>query len=91
MNAVRVRKIVVLVALLLICAVTSRSQAPSELSIQVGKVNENVVVQSHSDESYALYLPNGYRREQTWPTIICLDPRARGKSAIARFVPAAEK
>ena len=24
-----------------------------------------------------------------WPTIICLDPRARGKSAIARFVPAA--
>ena len=91
MNAVRVRKVVVLVALVLICSVTSRSQAPSELSIQVGKVNENVVVQSHSDESYALYLPNGYRREQTWPTIICLDPRARGKSAIARFVPAAEK
>ena len=91
MNAVRVRKVVTLVTLVLICSVTSRSQAPSELSIQVGKVNENVVVQSHPDESYALYLPNGYRREQTWPTIICLDPRARGKSAIARFVPAAEK
>jgi len=91
MNAVRVRKFVILVALLLICSNTSRSQATSEFSIQVGKVNENVVVQSHPDESYALFVPNGYKREQAWPTIICLDPRARGKSAIARFVPAAEK
>jgi len=91
MNAVRVRKVIILVALLLICSDTSRSQTPSELSIQVGKVNENVVLQSHPDESYALFLPNDYKREQPWPTIFCLDPRGRGKTAIARFVPAAEK
>jgi tetratricopeptide (TPR) repeat protein len=91
MNAVRVRKVVILVALLLICSDTSRSQAPSELPNQLGKINESVVVQSHPDESYALFLPNSYKREQAWPTIFCLDPRGRGKSAIARFVPAAEK
>jgi predicted esterase len=91
MNAVRVRKVLILVALVPICFDTSRSQTPSELTIQVGKVNENVVVRSHPDESYALFLPNGYKPEQAWPTIFCLDPRARGKSAIARFVPAAEK
>ena len=82
----------ILVALFCICVRTSKSQTPAtEASIQIGKVTEKVVLQSHPEESYSLFLPDGYKPEQTWPTIFCLDPRARGKVAIERFVPAAAK
>jgi tetratricopeptide (TPR) repeat protein len=91
MKAVHLRKIVILVALLLLWSDTSRSQTPVESAIQLGKVNEKVLVQAHTDESYALLLPNGFKPEQAWPTIFCFDPRARGKLAIERFVSAAQK
>ena len=71
----------------LLCLQTSYAQS----SIQPGQVTEKVALQSHPDESYALFLPSRYKAEQSWPTIFCLDPRARGKTAIERFVPAAEK
>jgi hypothetical protein len=63
----------------------------AQSSIQAGKVTEQVVTATHPDQSYALFLPSNYTADKAWPTIICLDPRARGKTAIERFVDAAEK
>jgi tetratricopeptide (TPR) repeat protein len=77
----------ILSAVVLVCLQTSYSQSP----IQPGEVAEKITLQSHLDESYALFLPGGYKPEQSWPTIFCLDPRARGKTALERFVPAAKK
>jgi predicted esterase len=56
-----------------------------------GKVSEKVVSQADPEQSYAAFLPANYDSQRPWPTVLCLDPRARGASAIARFVPAAEK
>ena len=82
---------VFLVAALLLWFSIAFSQAPTGQSLQVGKVTENLVVQSHPDQSYAVFLPGNYTPDKAWPTVFCLDPRARGKSAIERFVQGAEK
>src|SRR5215470_3510080 len=87
MNVFRPITPLILTAVVLVCLQTSYSQS----SIQTGQVTEKVALQSHPDESYALFLPSRYKPEQSWPTIFCLDPRARGKIAIERFVSAAEK
>ncbi len=65
-------------------------QSKSE-SIPTGVVVENVTVQAAPDQSYALYLPENYTPQKQWPTVFCLDPRARGKTALEHFVPAAKK
>jgi len=75
--------IFVLAAAFSICA-----QTPS---IEPGKVVDKVVVQSHPDQSYAAFLPKSYTPEKRWPTVFCLDPRARGRVAIDRFTEAAEQ
>ena len=80
----------ILVALFLLCLNTSFSQTPDS-SIQLGKVIEKVVVQTHPDQSYAAFLPTAYSPDRSWPTVFCFDPRARGRIAIERFVQAAEK
>lgn len=86
-----VDKLVLLVALILVCSHNVASQSPSPAQIQSGKVIEQIPVSSQPDQSYAAYLPSHYDPTKTWPTIFCLDPRARGKLALERFVAAAEK
>jgi dienelactone hydrolase len=75
-----------LVASLFACVAPSFAQEPSP-----GKVSEKVITQADPDQSYAAFLPANYDPQRQWPTVFCLDPRARGASAIARFVPAAQK
>ena len=59
--------------------------------LEVGKVIDKVIVQSHPDQSYAAFLPKSYTPEKRWPTVFCLDPRARGRVAIDRFTEAADQ
>src|SRR5262249_35037307 len=66
------------------------AQTNSE-SIPPGVVVDKVTVQATPDQSYALYLPENYTPQKQWPTVFCLDPRGRGKTALERFVPAAQK
>jgi predicted esterase len=80
-----------LVAVILFCVDVSPSQSPADTSIPIGKVVETVLVQTRPDQSYAAFLPTGYTPDRRWPTIFCLDPRARGRIAIERFVEAAQK
>jgi dienelactone hydrolase len=81
---------IALVALLLLTVHNAVGQAVTE-SLPIGKVVEKVVVQAHPDQSYAVFLPTGYSPEKRWPTVFCLDPRARGKTAIERFVAGADE
>jgi predicted esterase len=42
-------------------------------------------------QSYALFVPSRYAAGQRWPTLYCLDPGARGRTAVEHFAGAAEK
>jgi poly(3-hydroxybutyrate) depolymerase len=59
-------------------------------TMAAGQIIEKVQV-LNTDQSYAAYLPSNYTPQKSWPTVFCLDPRARGKFALERFVKAAEK
>lgn len=83
-------KSIPVVALVIFASTTSFTQTSNE-AIATGKVIDKVVVQAHPDQSYAAFLPSGYTPEKPWPTVFCLDPRARGKTAIERFVEAANE
>jgi predicted esterase len=83
-------KSIIVVVWILLSSATTFSQASTE-PIPTGKVVERVVVQLHPDQSYAAFLPSGYTTEKRWPTVFCLDPRARGTIAIERFIEAASE
>jgi len=85
----RATNLLLVVASIFLCVFKSSAQVSS--IVPVGKVVEKVSLQSRPDQSYAAFLPSSYTPERSWPTIFCLDPRARGKTAIERFVEAAEK
>jgi tetratricopeptide (TPR) repeat protein len=81
-----------LIVLLFVCCPGSLlAQSANPTQVQAGKVTDQVVIQSHPDQSYAVFLPSNYTPDKTWPTVFCFDPRGRGKTALERFVEASEK
>ncbi len=56
-----------------------------------GQVVDRVPCLGDPDQSYALYLPSGYRPERSWPIVYCFDPGGRGGIPIALFKEGAEK
>jgi tetratricopeptide (TPR) repeat protein len=56
-----------------------------------GKIIDTVRCDINPKYSYALYLPGTYSDKVKWPIIYIFDPGARGKLALSRFVPAAER
>lgn len=59
--------------------------------LPTGQVIEKVVCRQDAAQSYALYLPPGYSREQAWPILYALDARGRGPLAAERFRAGAER
>jgi len=59
--------------------------------IKTGVILDKVVCSQSPDQSYALYLPSNYASDRIWPILYALDPGARGRVAVERFAPAAEK
>lgn len=86
-----VARLSVFLAILHLFALTASSQSVPQAILPTGKVIEKVAVQSRPDQSYAAYLPSSYSDARAWPTVFCFDPRARGTTAISRFVSGAEK
>ncbi len=56
-----------------------------------GIVIEKVVCQTDAAQSYALYLPQGYTPQKSWPIIYAFDPLARATVPVKLFQEAAEK
>ena len=50
-----------------------------------------VDIPGHAGQSYALFVPAAYTADRPWPVLYCLDPGARGRTAVERFAGAAEK
>jgi tetratricopeptide (TPR) repeat protein len=59
--------------------------------VKNGVILDKVVCRQSPNHSYALYLPSNYSPDRSWPILYALDPAARGKVPVERFVQAAEK
>lgn len=56
-----------------------------------GQLTPRVQCRQAPDQSYALYLPSGYRPEQRWPLLLAFDPAGRGRVPVERFQAAAQR
>jgi poly(3-hydroxybutyrate) depolymerase len=65
--------------------------AGPESSLPLGLVVERVPCRDDSSQTYALYLPSGYRPDRQWPILYAFDPAARGRVPVELFSKAAER
>lgn len=75
--------------LTLAAAVFLTASAPSDLL--VGRVVPKVVCAENPGQSYALYLPSGYRPDRAWPILYAFDARAQGEHVANVFREGAER
>jgi tetratricopeptide (TPR) repeat protein len=59
--------------------------------LPLGQIVERVTCRDDSAQSYALYLPSGYRPDRPWPILYAFDPAARGSVPVGLFSKAAER
>jgi poly(3-hydroxybutyrate) depolymerase len=65
--------------------------AEPDSSFPLGQVVERVSCRDDGSQSYALYLPAGYRPDRPWPILYAFDPAARGRVPVELFSKAAER
>lgn len=58
---------------------------------QYEKIIDSISCDANPRFSYSLYLPSHYSIKSKWPVLFVFDPGGRSKSAVERFIPAAEK
>jgi tetratricopeptide (TPR) repeat protein len=83
-------KIIFFIIALLFFNSTLLSGLDNKDSFEKGKIVDTIRCKDPK-YSYALYLPSKYSTGTKWPIIYVFDPAARGKLAVAGFIPAAEK
>lgn len=57
----------------------------------VGRVVERVTSRANPRQSYAIYLPSGYREDREWPLLVLLDPRGRALLPLERVRQVADR
>jgi predicted esterase len=60
-------------------------------TVETGEVTENITSAFDPTQSYAVYLPSGYKLSRKWPVIFLMDPRGRARRPIDRFIEVAEQ
>jgi dienelactone hydrolase len=76
---------------LLLLVAQEVSETPTPPALPTGRVVDSVVCLHDPTQSYALYLPTGYRSDRQWPVLYAFDPAARGRVPPALFREAAER
>lgn len=79
-----------LLALLALLPAPPAAQIPPPPALPRGEVVETVVAASDPAQTYALYLPSGYRPDRRWPVLYVMDARGRALLPMERFRAAAE-
>lgn len=59
--------------------------------VRPGEVVERISSVSAPAQSYAVYLPNAYSTDRTWPVLFLMDPRGRALVPLERLRPVAER
>ena len=80
-----------LAATLLVASAPLAAAAEPDSSLPLGQVVGRVSCRDNSVQSYALYLPSGYRPDRPWPILYAFDPAARGRVPVELFSKAAER
>lgn len=63
----------------------------AENTLKTGIIHTDISCRSDSSHSYALYLPKNYDSSQSWPLVLCFDPRGNGLWPLAAFRSAADE
>ncbi|HEY0781292.1 MAG TPA: tetratricopeptide repeat protein [Thermoanaerobaculia bacterium] len=81
------------VALVPVAAQAPKAATPpaAKATFPHGQIVDNIVCATDAKESYALYLPSGYRPDRLWPILYTFDPRSHGQAAAEVFQAGAEK
>jgi predicted esterase len=58
---------------------------------RAGRVDERLVADGDSTQSYAQFLPATYHADRRWPVLFVLDPRGRALHALRLFADAADR
>lgn len=61
------------------------------VEIGAGLLADPVVVAQAPELSYALYLPEGYRADRSWPVLFLFEPEGRGAALAERFREGADR
>jgi poly(3-hydroxybutyrate) depolymerase len=85
------RGLLLAVSLALAWTNPSWAQSPSARDFPLGEVIEKVEVAEDPSQSYALYLPPNYARNQRWPILYLFDARGRAMVPAKVFREAAER
>jgi poly(3-hydroxybutyrate) depolymerase len=85
------RPVLDLATTLLVAGAPLAVAAEPDSSLPLGQVVERVSCRDNSVQSYALYLPSGYRPDRPWPILYAFDPAARGRVPVELFSKAAER
>jgi dienelactone hydrolase len=76
---------------LLLLVTQDAPETPTPPTLPTGQVVDSVVCLRDPTQTYALYLPTGYRSDRQWPVLYAFDPAARGRVPVALFREAAER
>lgn len=64
--------------------------AQETAGLAVGHVLENIASEADPAQTYSVYLPTNYTADRTWPLLLVLDARGRGRLGAELFLPGAE-
>ena len=60
-------------------------------ALPVGQIIDEVQCGADASQRYSLYLPSNFTPQRRWPVILAYDAGGRGRRAVERYQPAAEK
>jgi len=63
----------------------------SQETLVLGKVIDSVPVISTTDETFAIYLPSSFNKNELSPIVFIFDPAARGAVGLSSFIDSSEK
>ncbi len=59
--------------------------------ISIGEIEERVVCEQDTTQTYAAYIPTEYNNSETWPIVYVFEPAARGSLPVTKYKDVAEE
>lgn len=67
-----------------------RNKNETDIAFEKGKVIQNVTCRKDITQSYSLYLPSKYNKDQKWPVVYAFDSHGKGLIPVELFKDEAE-
>ncbi len=63
----------------------------AQQEVALGIIIDSISVEQNTEESFALYLPTTFKKNELAPVVFIFDPSAQGKRALQHFIAASER